>query len=362
MRRSVLVLLCLFFLSNRSYAEADSLTAPRQSSVPPVRPMGTLRESAQAMSFYIENDSSNLGGPGSDRACTNGVRLAYIDAENHVPYWAAPVLKVSSLFERFERGEVDRTKTNYGFAIAQQLYTPGDIATSSLLANDRPYAAWLYAGFTAHTESDKRSLVLEVDLGVVGPEALGEQTQNSFHDLIKRPRVAGWRHQLSTEPTLQVFYQERRRAYVLASIWNTRFFDLVPYYGIGLGNVIDAVHGGGILRLGYNLPNDFGPTRASSMDGDGFVSPAHNARTEGSVYIFGGLRAIGVARNIFLDGNTFRSSHHVTRNPLVIETELGVGGILYRVNLAWRYVTRTPEFFERNDVTSFASISATLDF
>jgi hypothetical protein len=40
--------------------------------------------SGQALTLYIENDTRDIGGPGSDNAYTNGLKFSYILAENDV--------------------------------------------------------------------------------------------------------------------------------------------------------------------------------------------------------------------------------------------------------------------------------------
>jgi hypothetical protein len=307
----------------------------------------------ESFSVYIENDSRNIGGPGSDQSYSNGFRFAYTYAENAVPQWKPFLTDWSKTLQK----TLPIDSTSFGISLSQQIYTPNDTQTKTPILDDRPYAAWLYLGFTATVQSEAHTHTVELNVGMVGPAALGRQVQNNFHDLIDVPRAEGWNNQLNNEPALQIAYQQRLRFIELKSA-GTTYADLIPYFGGSLGNVMIAAHGGAIARLGYNLPNDFGPTRPSSADGDPVKDPqAPEPQEKWGAYGFGGARGNAIARNIFLDGNTFQGSPSVTRYPFTGETEFGFGAYYKNWSANWRFVTKSPEFEEKSRWNSFASIS-----
>ncbi len=310
-------------------------------------------DTGEAVDFSIENDSRTLGGPGSDNAYTNGFRFSYIWSNKTIPNWA----NVIFLKSKYLQEELKNSKTNFGLSIAQQIFTPNDIQDANLIVNDRPYAAWLYLGFTASFKTEGLRHSIEVDVGVIGPEAAGEAVQNGFHSTVGIKKAQGWKYQLKTEPTLQINYQARRKYFELKNSMADKYFDIIPYYGFALGNVSDTIHIGGLLRIGYKLPDDFGPSRISSSDGVDFVLPTQKNSLISSIYGFTGARLIGVGRNIFLDGNSFQKSQSVTRQLLVAETEIGTGVLLQDWTVIWRFVSRSPEFYEKNQYNSFASVS-----
>lgn len=310
-----------------------------------------VNKNSRALGFYVENDSRDLGGPGSDNAYSSGFRFSYIIASEDTPTWATSLVEAPQGLDPAFKTDY----SNFGVSLGQQIYTPNDIRDSALIASDRPYAAWLYVGFMAHFKNENRSHVFELDLGVVGPEAQGEKFQNEYHRIIGKYFADGWHHQIATEPTVQLVYQQRQKFVEMKTGNRNRYFDAIPYYGAGLGNVAVDAHVGGVLRFGSYIPDDFGPKRASNSEGDTFIEPS--ASPAFFVYGFAGGRGSGILKNIFLDGNTFRQSHRVTRIPFVIETEIGVASGWKGWNLAWRFVSRSPEFTERTVYNSFASIS-----
>lgn len=311
----------------------------------------------QTFSAYVENDSRSIGGPGSDQGYSNGLRFSYISARDHVPPWAVPLVDTS---ERLKR-ELRKTQSNFGLALGHQIYTPNNTQIETPIENDRPYAAWLFLAASAHFKSPSHGQYLEASLGVVGPEAGGKTVQNGFHRIIGQEGAQGWANQLGTEPTLQLSYQQRVRFFELHrhdESGDGKYLDAIPYFGGSVGNVLTAVHVGGMLRFGTHIPDDLGPTRPSSFDGDSFISPAVSTSTEKwSVYGFVGGRGIATARNIFLDGNSFRRSPRVTKYPLTGETEFGAALQYDPWSLVWRFVTRSPEFREKGRFNSFASVS-----
>ncbi len=305
----------------------------------------------QAFSYYLENDSRDLGGPGSDNSYSSGTRLSYIMTSDRTPKWAESIVLAPQLLD--PSFKVDYA--NFGISLGHQIYTPNDIRETQLIVTDRPYAAWLYVGLMAQFKNESRSHVFELDIGIIGPEAGGEKMQNEYHRIIKKYYAEGWRHQLATEPTIQLSYQQRQKFIEFHDSKYRKYFDALPLYGVSLGNVAIDAHIGAVMRFGMNLPNDFGPRRASATEGDMFLEPQTTKNT--SVYTFVGARGLAIARNIFLDGNTFKSSHRVQKNPVMLETEIGLGLAWQDWNFAWRFVSRSPEFKERTVYNSFASIS-----
>jgi lipid A 3-O-deacylase len=73
------------------------------------------------------------------------------------------------------------------------------------------------------------------------------------------------------------------------------------------------------IRLGTNLRDTWSPARIRpSLPGAEFYE---DAGINGYVFAAGEVRA--VARNIFLDGNTFTSSHSVEKQPVVFDARRG---------------------------------------
>src|SRR6478672_9374355 len=104
---------------------------------------------------------------------------------------------------------------------------------------------------------------LQLDLGLVGPAAGGEFVQNNFHRLIGVATANGWANQLNNEPTIGLTFERRWRTDHAVVFEDPKLeYDIVPRLGFALGNAATYASAGGTLRIGKDLQDDFGPTRA----------------------------------------------------------------------------------------------------
>lgn len=314
-----------------------------------------------AFTLQMENDwfarASNVI---SDRDYTTGLRLAWISGAIDTPDWLKGATALPAVFGSQGNNAVRR----WGLSLNQNIYTPRNTDERGLIRDDRPYAAWLFVGLTLqaiYREDDTpvRMDTFDLSLGVVGPAALGRQVQSNFHELIGDDKARGWRNQLKNEPAIQLTFERRWRTGA-ASLFRPLGLeiDAVPYVGAGLGNVQTYASAGGIVRIGQSLRKDFGPPRSrpslpgsEAFNNDGF-----------SWYLFAGAEGQAVARNIFLDGNTFRDSHKVDKHPAVGELQAGLALFFGGVRLAYTHVLRTPEFKERDRFQQYGSVSLAFSF
>jgi hypothetical protein len=137
-------------------------------------------------------------------------------------------------------------------------------------------------------------------------------------------------------------------------------FDLTPHAGGALGNVFTYANAGVMLRYGKDLPLDYGPPRIQpSVPGSGFFIPQHGF----GWYLFSGIEGRVVARNIFLDGNTFRDSRSVDKEPLVGDLQFGIVITWRDLRLSYTHVLRTREFKSQGDRRDdFGALSLSLQF
>ena len=314
--------------------------------------------------IQIENDVFNRIGR-SDRDYTNGFRIGWLSSA--LPSLLAALTTIPTFFGEDPVASVTR---RVGISFGQNLYTPQDTDTTAPIANDRPYAAWLYASIalqSTYKRPDPKTAkpepvrldTIQLDLGVVGPAAGGEFVQNNFHKLIGVATANGWANQLHNEPTVGLTFERRWRTGRGVVFDDPKLeYDIVPRLGVALGNVATYASAGGTLRIGKDLRNDFGPTRARpALPGsEGFVGDGFGW------YFFVGLGGEAIAHNLFLDGNTDGNSMHVGRRPFVAEGQAGLAFLFRGVRLTYTQVLRTPEFFERDRWDQFGSVNVTFRY
>jgi len=310
--------------------------------------------SSPVFTMYVENDTFT----GTDQHYTNGLKFSWLSADL-VDWgqtgWRKRVVDALPFVNRTEG------QKNLGLAFGQNIYTPRDITAINPDISDRPYAGWSYLELAFVSKTPDISDTIALQVGIVGPHSLAEDSQRIFHQWIGSARPRGWDYQLRDEMGVNVAYERRWRLYGRALV-QTLGIDLVPHAGVSLGNVQTYANAGGTLRLGLNLPSDFGVqlARPGSVGGSPAddLDPRVALDRNFSLFVFGAADGRAIARDIFLDGNTFRSSRSVDKRPFVADLSAGVGLIAGRWQLTYTQVWRTAEFrTERGRFNNFGSIT-----
>ncbi len=161
---------------------------------------------------------------------------------------------------------------------------------------------------------------------MVGSPSLAEQTQKAVHKLTDNTGPKGWDHQLETEPVINFNYMRKQKIWRRGNPAGLAADAAVDGH-VGLGNLFTQVSAALECRFGYNMPQGFAYVPdpiGLSMHYVASLKPANPQA--GSFYATLVLRGSAFAHNIFLDGNTFRDSHSVDKEPLV---GLAVAGLHY---------------------------------
>lgn len=295
-----------------------------------------------AFSIQFENDIFF----DTDRHYTNGVALDYTTAPQDTPRWLQNFAHHLPFFA--SSGDV---RTDY--QLAQDIFTPANTHLAVPDPTDRPYAGYLYVGLGLLSNSDTHLDQAQLQLGVIGPASLAEDSQTWVHGIFGNAKPMGWSHQLRDEPIINIFYERSWKLIPPRSFLGV-FFDLEPHAGIAIGNAYDYANAGAMARVGVNLPDDFGPPRLEpSLPGSNFFEP--NGAL--SAYIFGGVDGRVVGRNIFLDGNSFRPSPSVDKRLLVGDLQVGAALQLGGARLSFTHVFRTKEFDTQPSADQFGSVN-----
>jgi hypothetical protein len=295
---------------------------------------------------------------GSDAHFTHGTRFSALSPDGYVPDFIEEAAKAVPLFPA--DGNLRIT-----YSLGQEIYTPERIEERDLIEDDRPYAGWLYGGIGLISENGARLDILELDIGVVGPASLADKTQIEYHKLINVQVPEGWDNQLHNEPGVVLYYERKWRNLAEVKISDLPVFDqlgidFTPHLGAALGNVHTYAAGGLTLRLGEDLPADYGPPRLRpALPGSDYFRPDDDF----GWYFFAGAEGRLVARNIFLDGNTFQDSHSVDKYPAVLDLQAGLAVTLGQdVRLAYTHLWRTKEFHGQDAPDQFGTLSLSVRF
>ena len=302
------------------------------------------QDPAALYTLQIENDATSTQRGTSDRYYTSGVRLGYTSSTFDVPEFLANASR-AVWGDGVQRISID---------VAQTFFTPADTQLNPPDPRDRPYAGYLRASLAVIHDKDNSRSVLGASLGVVGPSALGHITQSAIHSVIGDPQPRGWSSQLQDEPAIELLAE---RTYRLSIAQFGGFeTDALPALTVGVGTVRDYVQAGASFRFGQGLQSDFGAPRIRpGLSGSDPYIPTRPF----AWYVFGGASGQAVARDVFIEGSTFRS-----RSPgrdlrnFQGEFQAGVAVMAYGLRISYTQTWRTEEFRgQRAGLFNFGSLT-----
>lgn len=182
------------------------------------------------------------------------------------------------------------------------------------------------------------------------------QTQNDFHIFEGSAQAQGWGCQLRNEPAFVASWERKWR--LIHEFGNHFGVEFIPDAGASVDNVFDYAEAGGLLRWGRGLKANWGPDFIRpGYSSTSYFSPERGG-TDLGFNIYTGIQARAIARNIFLDGNTFTDSRRVAKVPVVgdafVEAQLYYKGW---VRLGFSLLVRSPEFYHQQGLDLFGSFN-----
>ena len=319
---------------------AGSLSVHPALADPPSDPVGI---------WTIQDENASLSTASlTDRYYVNGLLLGYTSPTGEVP----------DFLNRLAYALFGYGQTRFGISAQQKIYTAADTTADPPPPGDHPYAGWLTATGSLLLDTDNTRNTLAVSLGWIGPPALGRQVQNGFHAIIGQNQTKGWDYQLETEFAGQLLGDRVWRVplYEVAGLET----DALPEVQLGAGTLQDYALAGVNFRIGSGLQSDYGaPRLPPGVTGNYAYTPVHPF----DWYVFAGGDGIAKAHDVFLQGNNFSSSFHVSMIPVVGGAQFGVAFIWHGVRLSYTQVFQTQEFHGQKDgLHQFGSIALSVRF
>jgi len=280
--------------------------------------------------FLIENDNFAFGK--DDGNYTNGIALTYASSavEERDPKSFSNRLVGWTSFLPFMDDE--RYRHHAAYTLGQLIFTPEDITDPTPPEDARPYAGILFYDTSVYARGSRSLHAYTLRLGVTGEISQAEEVQKLLHDWFNTKRPKGWSHQLHDEPLVNLGYEYHRRYSAAAS--TPSGLDFTPNIGGTVGNYLIAANVGAQFRLGWNLPDSYGPPspRTGFENHPLYAAPPGE---KGWYFLFGGVEGYWVGHDITLDGNTFRDSRSTEKEDLVGQASVGLefaqGSFAFRV-------------------------------
>ena len=334
---------------------------PELDPTPPV-PLEDLR--LGSIGFYWENDGAYIKpNQESDEHYTNGLKIDFGFQGQLADRWARrlPSIPLIGFDDEAPLHDAEAMRSAFGVGVTQLMFTPEDLERRDLIEDDRPYAGYLGFNFFLQRVQGRNWEHFEIEAGVVGPASFAREVQEQVHATFPdNISPNGWNHQLANEPVLNFNYRRRWRFDVLEDE-SPLGLQFIPGGGFDVGNMRTSARVDLIGRFGWNLPDDFGPSRILDLRDGTARRGRHTDLGDWSLYVYGRAAGRAVARDVFLDGNTFADSHSVQREPFVGELQFGIVG-------RWRFLevgygqTWVSREFEEENPSSHGAITVNLHF
>ncbi|HPA69717.1 MAG TPA: lipid A deacylase LpxR family protein [Methanoregulaceae archaeon] len=320
-----------------------------------------LKEST--FTFYQENDLYT----GTDRDYTNGIKMTWISPDlseyrddPRLSFWG------HSLIDALPFNDAPGFLRTISLSMGQNIYTPDQIYEEDHKDGDRPYAGVTYCALGFHSRDALIMDTWEFDIGIVGPHSYAEKMQKAVHRWTNSDYPNGWENQIKDEPFLNLYYERKWRIFP-GSAGKGFGYDVIPHMGCAVGNAFTAMNGGGQVRFGWNLPNDFGTllirpgsdTNAPIDEQD----PRYNRKIPRfGIHAFTALDGYACLLDITLDGNNFRSGDRVDRYPFFAHIAGGLGVVSGRFKATYAYVYRTKEYTTQKDRQKYGAVTISYTF
>jgi lipid A 3-O-deacylase len=244
------------------------------------------------------------------------------------------------LFYRF-LSKNDNSKINKKiteFRIGQYIYNPRFINETAVDINDRPFTGYLFAeagrSFLYQSES---VLKTNFQLGFMGPNAFGRETQESFHHIIGYKEVFGWENQLHNAFAIQANMMYSKKMFPSK---HNDFIDLHFQSEANLGTIFDGVSTGFLTRIGFKklLPIYDSNLHDASIS----FEPQYNIRE----FYFYAMPSVNYQfYDATIQGSVFSNTSPITFDlePLRFNAEFGLKYRHNNFNMSYSFIYRGRE-------------------
>jgi lipid A 3-O-deacylase len=238
---------------------------------------------------YHDNDFINYWGMGSDDAYTGGIRAdMFFTKKRDSRFFIDRILP-----------RAGNSSTNiFQWGVMQVVYTPKDLDTSAYLSNDYAYAGGLYLIHSLYSYNARKKFSFQtgINLGVMGPASLAEESQELIHHAIGYVLPRGWQNQIKTDLLFNVDFTTEKQILGLG-----RFLELMGGSKFSVGTLMNAVAIYPLMRIGWMNPYFEGFIRQYSNLGRSGIRQIRRFQ----FYVFVRPSVSWVLTNAMLEGGVF---------------------------------------------------------
>lgn len=297
--------------------------------------------------FYFDNDAFALPNVYTDQDYTGGIAVSLLGrrAKEYPVSLDGLRSRIDRLFGHHEAYASPDLIEQHSIEFGAASFTPRDLAASTPIYNDRPYASLVFLAnsYQATIPQDRVSFQSSFVLGALGL-GLSESVQQAIHHVVGAESANGWRNQVSDGGELTaryIFSRQKIRAYEPVSLEPGYQFNSM--FNASIGYITDVGYGfyGRVGRI-YSPAWNFNPHLTESIMIGPPVASTHKVGSGTERYFWAGVNLRYRIYNALLQGQ-FRDSQVTLSadqiNPLVLEGWVGYVrsvGSNYRINISVR--------------------------
>ncbi|MVM37803.1 DUF2219 family protein [Spirosoma sp. HMF3257] len=294
------------------------------------------RNKLQLLRISEDNDALNARREVTDREYTNGTRIdVFYTKTAKARFLSALLIPI---------GENPHEVNNlYSIGLTQLMYTPSDITNKEVIRTSRPYAALLYIthSLTSSDPIHHQRLTTELDLGVLGKAAFGEEVQTWFHKQMGYNKPEGWSHQLPSDVVINYLIQ-----YEKLLVQPSPNLQILGLLSTNVGTLNNNINAGITFRAG--IFSDY----FSNYERPAIVEGVHHAPNYRKVQFFFYMRPVArlVMDDSILQGGFFshdRAQYVVDRDLLkraFVQFEYGAVLSRNRLGVSFSEKLITPQY------------------
>lgn len=283
------------------------------------------------LGFNSENDAYLA--TGQDRYYTNGLLINFRSAST----------KLDTLKYR---------KKIWSISAGQALFNAQSGAISDENYVDRPFAAYLYGGVSVHYFGKREnSTKISLQVGTIGPAALGKPTQELIHSTFGFYDIDGWQFQVKNEIGVNIHLQ----SHVFLYRSRNKNIDFSMPTEARIGNTFSGLKSGVLLRIG--TLNPFYHSVATNSN----VAIKQEADLQKKEFYF----FLKPSLDLVLYDATIRGGYFITdkgpitypTKPLVFSQQIGIAYANQRWTLDFSAIFKTKELKEMMKSNQYASLN-----
>ncbi len=284
--------------------------------------------------FGFKSDNDAYLWYGQDRYYTNGLFIYFRHA----------------LDQQKLKGELE--KVTYEISAGQKMYNPISGYRPNPATHDRPFAGYLYGGLQANFFYKKESLFkVGVQLGTIGPDALGEEAQDLLHSIVGFYKVQGWEYQIANDFAANANFQYAK----LLHRNDNKNVDFTLDSYANIGTTYNAAGVGLVFRTG-ELNQLFNSAHYNASIGN--KSKTEKLKKK-ELYFYAKPQLSYIAYDATVQGSMFNDNSPVTFGikPLVFSQTLGFNYSSPRFTIDYSLIFLSKEIKSTAKAHQYGSIS-----